>query len=149
MLSGHKGWLFSHVPGAGGREPPEEAREPGGRCGKVPRERERRGHPERPRKRETHRARARARQEDKDRGGGSETKGGPESRAQPGRAEKARAAADMCVVRLQFKREGRGGLTTKVIEKFLAQLPRGSWPRARLGAEPKQTPAAAICLILK
>lgn len=26
---------------SGGREPPEEAREPGGRCGKVPRERER------------------------------------------------------------------------------------------------------------
>lgn len=55
----------------------------------------------------------------------------------------------MCVVRLKFKKEGRGGLTTKVIEKFLAQLPRGSWPRARLRAELKQTPGAAICLILK
>jgi hypothetical protein len=29
----------------------------------------------------------------------------------------------MCVAGLKFKREGQSGLTTKVIEKFLAQLP--------------------------
>lgn len=51
---------------------------------------------------------------------------------------------------------------TKVIEHFLARLsplssppqpppppPRVSWPLAQLGAELKQTPVAAICLILK
>lgn len=49
---------------------------------------------------------------------------------------------------------------TKVIEQFLARLsplssppptppPRVSWPLAQLGAELKQTPVAAICLILK
>lgn len=42
------------------------------------------------------------------RGGRGKTKGGPESWAQPGRMEMAQAA-DMCVVRLKFKREGRGG----------------------------------------
>lgn len=47
---------------------------------------------------------------------------------------------------------------TKVIEHFLARLsppspppppPRVSWPLAQLRAELKQTPVAAICLILK
>lgn len=43
----------------------------------------------------------------------------------------------------------RGGLMTQVIEHFLARLPREHWPLAQLRAELKQTPVAAICLILK
>lgn len=53
--------------------------------------------------------------------------------------------ADMCVARLKFKREGRGGLTTKVIEKFWRSCPEapGRGPGSELNLnKPLQQPSA-------
>ena len=115
-LRGHKAWLFPHAPmagvvplgvGEGRAEGAEEAREPGGELASFPGK----GSSEETQKPgDTQTQRQRQRQTDTggQRGGRGKTKRGPESWAQPGRMEMARAA-DMCVVRLKFKREGRGG----------------------------------------
>lgn len=93
--------------GEGRAEGAEEAREPGGELASFPGK----GSSEETQKPgDTQTQRQRQRQTDTggQRGGRGKTKRGPESWAQPGRMEMARAA-DMCVVRLKFKREGRGG----------------------------------------
>ena len=95
------GWVRAGQRGA------EEAREPGGELASFPGK----GSSEETQKPgDTQTQRQRQRQTDTggQRGGRGKTKRGPESWAQPGRMEMARAA-DMCVVRLKFKREGRGG----------------------------------------